>query len=1304
MSDYSVDSDSEDDDEVEDVAPRATYNSLRQHSRKQPSQERLPETRLASSQNTRNNDASVGPRQYQNQPSNLIHSNPPSDFDEKLKTLNFAAMTDTGYKQQQAEVNKQKVQSKLEQLNYNDNTRGGGGEQPHPHFPKRDYQQDVPSFSGVRSKQQQSPMHTSRMLRQPRRSENITLRSPSAYPSSEHQVNSSHGSTGQNYATGGDVRKHNQKEYVTQINAHQMRPGISPEDAYILNGVDFNKLREWSEFSDNNLMIVDISVHLSSLSKLLKQDSMQFEWIYQLVIVLKKIISVESQKTTLDYILKGVCESKFLTLHLRRFLSELQQQRTYPDTYGCFLKLVDVLEYIMRNLREYASHCNQSLQNLFEVGKSLNILSQENELTRRIQKLLDSTTRRSVKNFQTPVNTEPGQNKWQKYVSVPDGEEPPDRYQDMTMFPDTEELAASIEPFLRANKTKGAYRDLTHYLDIHSRLMKEDYLSPIRTGLKDFKLALQNNTNVREHDLRFYYNVKIAKISFESDQGITHFVHFDNSPFRELDWEYSKRLMFGSLLVFSKDNFESTIFATVASRDVDRIKRGILEVMFQNNLEEVFTSSKNDSFTMAETTAYFESYRHALEGLQEMTAIPLERYIISCMREILPPQYLHEDMVYNIASIMNNVYDHYPAPVLKDSEWPDADSTSLNVSQLEALKLALSHEIAIINGPPRTGKTYVGLKIVRIILENNVMKHAVGSRGPILVVCFTNHALDQFLEGILDFCQTGIVRVGRSASTLLENFNLKHFRHNPSVAQKIPVHIHEALRNFTRHLEAVRNAINRHWQETLRLETTILSVRDLDEEMSEKHIESLTDPRRETNVGVHIMSTWLKASNANMENILKKAAIKHLGQVIAGGGSIQNDSSLNNKKSAARTDFQTRVKIYHYWTKKYETFIEEETEKLLAGGDVSPANERKLQELMAAKDEISNGILRDDTLKPYMSDKVYEAIKGCVQLESKEEVEESEYVRHWLLNGITRTDQLLDAIEQMTEKKSTGKQRQGRGKIFADTEAAVHEGRWVIDDSDDADENTDESSNEDDENEGRVMDDPNDEERVKMSDIKELEDSYKQFHNREITMLQRAKMLGIDLTVDEDEQWQTANLMSYRKVFNVYHNAEAYTEQDASTITDLWSLQLRDRYRLYKYWVQGRKKKVTERLIDLTTEYKIISKCKRKATQLKDLEILKRAKVIGITTTEAAKHRHVLQEVGCRIIVVENAAEVLEAHIVTTLNKHCQHLILIGDHQQLRPSPTSHKLAFNYDLEISLGERLIKNNIPYAALTEQHRM
>ena len=47
---------------------------------------------------------------------------------------------------------------------------------------------------------------------------------------------------------------------------------------------------------------------------------------------------------------------------------------------------------------------------------------------------------------------------------------------------------------------------------------------------------------------------------------------FDNIRLKRVRWENSKRLIFGSLLCLSKDNFETFIFATVEERDLKELK------------------------------------------------------------------------------------------------------------------------------------------------------------------------------------------------------------------------------------------------------------------------------------------------------------------------------------------------------------------------------------------------------------------------------------------------------------------------------------------------------------------------------------------------------------------------------------------------------------------------------------------------------------------------------------------------------------------------------------------------------------
>lgn len=72
--------------------------------------------------------------------------------------------------------------------------------------------------------------------------------------------------------------------------------------------------------------------------------------------------------------------------------------------------------------------------------------------------------------------------------------------------------------------------------------------------------------------------------------------------------------------------------------------------------------------------------------------------------------------------------------------------------------------------------------------------------------------------------------------------------------------------------------------------------------------------------------------------------------------------------------------------------------------------------------------------------------------------------------------------------------------------------------------------------------------------------------------------------------------------------------------------------------------------------------------------------------------------------MIEEAGEVLEAHAICALTKNLQHLIMIGDHQQLRPSIESYHLETKFNFSISLFERLIIKGTNYDTLTNQRRM
>lgn len=45
-------------------------------------------------------------------------------------------------------------------------------------------------------------------------------------------------------------------------------------------------------------------------------------------------------------------------------------------------------------------------------------------------------------------------------------------------------------------------------------------------------------------------------------------------------WQNSKRLLYGSLVCLSSDNFESFLFATVSDRDPEHLQEGQVQITF----------------------------------------------------------------------------------------------------------------------------------------------------------------------------------------------------------------------------------------------------------------------------------------------------------------------------------------------------------------------------------------------------------------------------------------------------------------------------------------------------------------------------------------------------------------------------------------------------------------------------------------------------------------------------------------------------------------------------------------------------
>ena len=158
-----------------------------------------------------------------------------------------------------------------------------------------------------------------------------------------------------------------------------------------------------------------------------------------------------------------------------------------------------------------------------------------------------------------------------------------------------------------------------------------------------------------------------------------------------------------------------------------------------------------------------------------------------------------------------------------------------------------------------------------------------------------------------------------------------------------------------------------------------------------------------------------------------------------------------------------------------------------------------------------------------------------------------------------------------------------------------------------------------------------------------------------------------------------------------------------------------ERRQLVELWVQEIHENKTDELFELVKSSHNIHERLEYIHDEVDRRVLQTADVIGVTTTGLAKRISVLQRVHCKVIICEEAGEVMEPHIISALLPSVEHFIQIGDHEQLRPQINNHGLSLeskqgaSYQLDRSQFERLSvgepgRPSFPVAQLNVQRRM
>ena len=142
---------------------------------------------------------------------------------------------------------------------------------------------------------------------------------------------------------------------------------------------------------------------------------------------------------------------------------------------------------------------------------------------------------------------------------------------------------------------------------------------------------------------------------------------------------------------------------------------------------------------------------------------------------------------------------------------------SLYGTQLESFLKSLKNAVHCTHGPPGSGKSFLGVALVLSLMEirNVARSSGLHNLGPILMLSYKNHALDEVLVDVLKWAQRVIspgvmIRTGKPEHENLQNFseraNRQQFLAEKELSTRISVlresrKVNKDLRDTARHLK-----------------------------------------------------------------------------------------------------------------------------------------------------------------------------------------------------------------------------------------------------------------------------------------------------------------------------------------------------------------------------------------------------------------------------------------------------------------------------------------------------------------------
>ncbi|KAG8751519.1 hypothetical protein FRC14_007810 [Serendipita sp. 396] len=420
-----------------------------------------------------------------------------------------------------------------------------------------------------------------------------------------------------------------------------------------------------------------------------------------------------------------------------------------------------------------------------------------------------------------------------------------DDISEISIAPTEEEMMCKAAPFLPGNIPGAPHHlapeSMERLLDIQFRLLREELVAPLRMTLQSIINDLRAPTkktllhailakkggrytaeNGHADSAMASVYTSANPISIATDKRgvvIRLLVNAppgqarDSSAFKRAEyWKgiSRKRLMQGGLvgLVWAAQGEIQLFFGLISSSGDDiqsscRRSAENLEIrvrFFDENMSSKVMDwcqlrpkdRRGTTILMVEAPVMYESIRPFLETLKkEPTSFPFSRYLVHNLEDsrhlyqtVPPPQYTStlRAFTWNLKCLMTGDLEPLLNPQDTDSIQKARQqlrcSSRLDPSQADAMVDCLTKEFCLIQGPPGTGKSFTGIEIMRVLLANNVNK--------ILLIAFTNHALDHLLQSVLKMGITSkIARLGsHSNDEDLKQFSLEELEKSHSTSRR----------------------------------------------------------------------------------------------------------------------------------------------------------------------------------------------------------------------------------------------------------------------------------------------------------------------------------------------------------------------------------------------------------------------------------------------------------------------------------------------------------------------------------------